>query len=74
LKVIRKRGYSVDDGETADDLYCISVPLKYGRQKTAAVSIAFPREAACPQRLKVHLDLLNACVAAIRRKLGTGRG
>ena len=70
FKVIRKRGFSIDDGETADDLYCIAVPLRYGRQAMAAVSLAFPRASARSQPLKTRLLQLNVCVAEIRRKLG----
>jgi DNA-binding IclR family transcriptional regulator len=70
FRLNRKRGFSIDDGETADDLYCIAVPLRYGRQAMAAVSLAFPRASARSQPLKARLLQLNACVAEIRRKLG----
>jgi IclR family acetate operon transcriptional repressor len=70
FKLIRKRGCSIDDGEMADDLYCIAVPLRYGRQATAAVSLAFPRTSARSHPFKASLLQLNACVADIRRRLG----
>jgi DNA-binding IclR family transcriptional regulator len=70
FRLIRKRGYSIDDGETVDDLYCIAVPLRYGRQAMAAVSLAFPRHSARSQPLKARLQQLNACVTEIRGKLG----
>jgi DNA-binding IclR family transcriptional regulator len=70
FKLIRKQGFSIDDGETADDLYCIAVPLRYGRQAMAAVSLAFPRSSARSRPLKARLLQLNECVAEVRRKLG----
>lgn len=70
LKLIRKRGFSIDDGETADDLYCIAVPLPYGRQAIAAISVARPRGSMRSQPAEVLLPQLQACVAEIRRKLG----
>jgi IclR family transcriptional regulator, acetate operon repressor len=70
FRLVRKRGYSIDDGETAENLHCIAVPLRYGRQAMAAVSLAFPRASARSQPLKARLLQLNACVAEIRRKLG----
>lgn len=70
LQLNRKRGYSIDDGETLDDLYCIAVPLRYGRQAMAAISLARPRASAGAPPLEVLLRHLNACVAQIRRKLG----
>ena len=70
FKLVRKRGFSIDDGEMADDLYCIAVPLHYGRQSMAALSLAFPRASARSHPLKARLLQLNACVAKIRRKLG----
>lgn len=70
FRLIRKRGYAIDDGETADDLYCIAVPLPYGRQATAAVSLAFPRAAVRSRPLKARLLELNDCVAEIRGNLG----
>ena len=70
LKRIRKRGYSVDDGETADDLYCVAVPLRYGRTAVAAISLACPRASGRLPPLKTRLLRLNVCVAEIRRRLG----
>ncbi len=70
FRLIRERGFSIDDGETADDLYCIAVPLRYGRQAMAAVSLSIARASARPQTVKARLLQLNACVAEIRRKLG----
>ena len=70
LTLSRKRGYSIDDGETEDDLYCIAVPLRYGRHALAAISLAYPRASSRVPPLKSCLLRLNACVAEIRRKLG----
>ncbi|MDP8983791.1 MAG: IclR family transcriptional regulator [Pseudomonadota bacterium] len=70
FKLSRKRGYATDDGETADDLYCIAVPLRYGRQAMAAVSLAYPRASGLSQPLQSRLLQLNACASEIRRRLG----
>ncbi len=70
FRQIRRRGYAVDDGETADDLNCIAVPLRYGRFGVAAISLASSRDESHLNPLKDHLPQLKACAADIRRRLG----
>ena len=43
LDRIRKRGYSIDEGECIDEIYCIAVPiLNHLKQPVYAISISMP--------------------------------
>lgn len=58
LQSFKKRGYSIDDEESEEGLYCLAAPI-FGRdeQVIAAISVAGPRERVYARRKDIVRDL-----------------
>ena len=70
LESVQAQQFARDDGEIADDLYCLAVPLWAGGQPpTAAISLSFPRHAHQPQDDSSHLARLRACAAQLSAQI-----
>jgi DNA-binding IclR family transcriptional regulator len=71
LQTVRDEGFARDDGEIAEDLYCLAVPVRNRQgQVFAAISLSFPRDAHSPDRDAEYLAGLRACAADISTRLG----
>ena len=71
----RVNGYALDDGELADELCCVGVPIigPSGRP-VAGLSIAMPRMRFKPQRVADWVKQLNDTSRPHRRALGPSHG
>jgi IclR family acetate operon transcriptional repressor len=76
LTAVRAQGWACDDGEIAEQLYCLAVPLwTETMPMRAAISLSFQEGAGRRSRADdgAHLDRLRACAQAIGtcgRRLG----
>ena len=71
LKTVRTKKFARDDGEIADDLYCLAVPLWTENQPmTAAISISVHRQAGQRLQDEIYLKKLRACAAGLSARLG----
>ncbi len=71
LKRVRTTQFAIDDGEVADDLSCIAVPVRNKREEViAALSLSFRREPAQTKRIRNLLPRMNDCAGRIRAMLG----
>lgn len=71
LRLVQQEGFARDDGEVADDLFCLAVPVRRSNGVVcAAISISFQRS-TCPSR-NISLDLknLNYFAGLIGKRLG----
>lgn len=66
LKTVRAAQFARDDGEIAEDLYCLAVPLwTPGPTVRAAISLSFTRTGQTAQDDAPHLARLRACAAKL---------
>jgi DNA-binding IclR family transcriptional regulator len=72
LKMVRSKKFARDDGEIANDLYCLAVPLRTSRPMTLAISISVPRLASRHFDDAIYLKKLRACADALSIRLGSG--
>ncbi len=71
LKSVREKQYATDDGEIADDLYCLAMPVRDRFEDvTAAISLSFPRAGRSLYRDQDALTRLRAAAAEISEKFG----
>jgi IclR family acetate operon transcriptional repressor len=71
LQAIKATQFARDDGEIADDLYCLAVPLwTDGEPMTVAISLSFTRCEATASNDAAYLAKMRACAAALSIKLG----
>lgn len=71
LKLIRKRGYSTDEGETHENLNCIAAPLKNDTGDViAAVSLMDENSRTSGDKLFQFADYLKEKTLFISRQLG----
>ena len=72
LKTVKTEQFARDDGEIADDLYCLAVPLWTRDQPvTAAISLSFARREEPGRDDETYLAKLRACAAKL--SIGTGK-
>lgn len=73
LRMICARGLSIDDGEMADDLFCLAVPIVDDHGSViAAISASIERGAGHETRTDDLVDSLHHCAAKIGGRLGYG--
>jgi DNA-binding IclR family transcriptional regulator len=61
LKQFREIGYSIDDEESEEGLFCLAAPvLSANGRITAAVSVAGPKERVFARQEEITRDLLSA--------------
>lgn len=71
LKVIRERGYAVDEGETQEDLNCIAAPIKSGNGDTVAgIDLICEKSQMSAEKLFQLVDYLKQKALFISRQLG----
>jgi DNA-binding IclR family transcriptional regulator len=71
LRRARAEEYAIDDGEIAEHLYCLAVPLwTQDDGVSAAISLSFPREGRRGGQDEADLTRLRRCAAALRGRLG----
>jgi DNA-binding IclR family transcriptional regulator len=71
LRQVRERQHAIDDGEIADDLYCLAVPVRDRFEDvTAAISLSFPRSSRSIYRDQDALARLRAGAEDISAKFG----
>jgi DNA-binding IclR family transcriptional regulator len=71
LRHVRDRQHAIDDGEIADDLYCLAVPVRDRFEDvTAAISLSFPRASRSIYRDQDALGRLRAGAEDISAKFG----
>lgn len=71
LKLVGARGLSIDDGEMADDLFCLAVPIVDDQGAViAAISASIGRGTANEAKTEELAGGLRRCAAKIGRQLG----
>jgi DNA-binding IclR family transcriptional regulator len=71
LKTVRDKQAATDDGEIAENLYCLAVPVRDRFQDvSAAISLSFERTARNPFRDQDALTKLRACAEEISARFG----
>jgi DNA-binding IclR family transcriptional regulator len=71
---VRKRGYAIDDGESALNLRCVAVPIRDSMGKTiAALSVSDEADRMDAERQEEVRIALQAASAAIQHKLSPAR-
>jgi DNA-binding IclR family transcriptional regulator len=71
LGQVREDGFAKDDGEAADDLFCLAVPVRQGGDAVpAAISISFRRAECGGRAMAAELARLRRCTAALAGVLG----
>jgi IclR family acetate operon transcriptional repressor len=72
LMTVKSEQFARDDGEIADDLYCLAVPLWAGAAPAnAAISVSFTRPTEIPFDDDVYLAKLRACAAKLSLRMGS---
>lgn len=71
LESVRKRGYSIDDRENEEDVFCVAAPI-YDRsgKPIAAISIASLASKINSSRLELFGSLVKTTALEISRRLG----
>lgn len=68
LKVVRQRGYAIDDREHDPNIKCVAVPLRDKEGKVvAAISVSGPALRFTDERIAFYAELLAATVSDISR-------
>ena len=68
---VRQDGFAQDDGEVADDLFCLAVPLRRSDGEVqAAISISFQRGTRPTRDIALDLENLRLHAAELSKKLG----
>jgi IclR family acetate operon transcriptional repressor len=71
LQRVREEGFARDDGEVADDLFCLAVPLQRADGAVlAAISVSFQRAERKTREFGQDLENLRVYAAEICKKLG----
>ena len=71
LKMVAMRGLSIDDGEMADDLFCLAIPITDDHGVViAAISASTERGDGHEARVGQLVDRLRQCAVKIRNRLG----
>jgi DNA-binding IclR family transcriptional regulator len=71
LQLVREEGFARDDGEIADDLFCLAVPLKRADGAVhAAISISVQRATRETRDIRKDLENLRIFSREISKKLG----
>jgi DNA-binding IclR family transcriptional regulator len=71
LQRVREEGFARDDGEVADNLFCLAVPLKRADGAVfAAISISFERTQRNARAFGQDLENLRFYAAVIGKRLG----
>jgi len=66
LRDVRAQGFAKDDGEAAENLFCLAVPLtQAGGTVEAAISISFPRAECAARDMAADLAQLRRCAARL---------
>lgn len=69
LNQVLENGFAIDDREVADDLFCISVPVRTrGNKVIAAISLSFATRNPAMENLASHVQHLRSCA----EKIGAG--
>jgi DNA-binding IclR family transcriptional regulator len=71
LALVRQEDFAQDDGEVADDLFCLAVPVRRGDGTVhAAISVSFQRSHRPIRDIALDLANLRFCAADLAKKLG----
>jgi DNA-binding IclR family transcriptional regulator len=71
LLAARENGFAVDDGEVADNLFCLAVPVSGPELvRHAAISISLERASIHTRDRAVDLAKLRGCAAELSTRLG----
>lgn len=71
LRRVRRQGFAIDDGEIAEHLYCLAVPLWTEADGiSAAISMSFPRDGRQSGQDESDLAMLLDCATELRSRLG----
>jgi len=71
LKLVRERGYAIDEGEAFEDLNCIAAPIKNGNGNVvAAINLMDKASRTSAERLFQYIDYLKEKALFISRQLG----
>jgi DNA-binding IclR family transcriptional regulator len=71
LQKVRAEAFAIDDGEIAEQLYCLAVPLwTQADGVSAAISLSFPREGRQSGQDEADLASLRHCATELRGRLG----
>jgi DNA-binding IclR family transcriptional regulator len=72
LRTVRANGFAKDDGEAADDLFCLAVPVRLADDAVrAAISISFRRTECARRNLVAEVDKITRCAKEISGKIGS---
>jgi DNA-binding IclR family transcriptional regulator len=71
LARVRQEDFAQDDGEVADDLFCLAVPVRRGDGAVhAAISVSFQRSTRSARDIALHLKNLRLHAEELSKKLG----
>jgi DNA-binding IclR family transcriptional regulator len=71
LRTVSGQGFAIDDGEIAEHLYCLAVPLwTQAAGVSAAISMSFPRDGRQSGQDEADLAMLLHCATELRGRLG----
>jgi len=71
LKLIRSRGYSIDDEENEGGIFCISAPIFNSEQKIeAALSISWPTFRIDKNNINQYIERIKGAALSISKILG----
>lgn len=71
LARVRQEDFAQDDGEVADDLFCLAVPVRRGDGAVhAAISVSFQRSTRSARDIALHLKNLRTHAEELSKKLG----
>lgn len=75
IKLIRERGYAIDNGEHEPDVRCVAAPLfDHSERAIASISVSAPKWRMPADRIQDTGELLRQTSAEISRQLGLGLG
>jgi DNA-binding IclR family transcriptional regulator len=71
LELVRQEDFAEDDGEVADDLFCLAVPVRRNNGAVhAAISVSFRRTTRSARNIEQDLKNLRRYAADLGQKLG----
>lgn len=70
LAETRRRGYAVDDGETAPAMLCIGAVVRGGEEMVGAVAVSMPKGARTSAELDADAEELRQLAERVSRGLG----
>ncbi|MCX5542116.1 IclR family transcriptional regulator [Paraburkholderia sp. CNPSo 3076] len=70
LKRVSRQGFSIDDGEFSDDIFCVAVPLELatGFSQVAGLSVTLQCRPSS-REVVTYADALRRCAAEIRSRI-----